>query len=118
MANFKDRYPLNIQGKYYITNQCTDCDLCREYAPNNIKRDGRTGISYVFRQPETPEESAACQMGVEGCPTEAVGNDGDTFDWDKTPIYDWNKLYKKEGIHFDIRVPIIGVEKSWWKFWR
>ena len=77
MAIFADRYPQNVPGKYYITDQCTDCDLCRETAPNNIRRNDEGGHSYVYRQPTTPEEIAACEEGVQGCPTEAVGNDGE-----------------------------------------
>jgi ferredoxin len=76
MADFFNRYPQNVPGKYYIDHQCTDCDLCRETAPNNIRRNDEGGHSYVFRQPETPEETALCEEGVAGCPTEAVGNDG------------------------------------------
>ena len=77
MAVFAERYPQNVPGKYYVTDQCTDCDLCRECAPNNIRRNDEGGHSYVFRQPTTPEEIAGCEEGVQGCPTEAVGNDGD-----------------------------------------
>lgn len=89
MATFQNRYPKNTPGKYYIDDQCTDCDLCRETAPNNIRRDDEHAYSYVFRQPTTPEEVAACEEGVGGCPTAAVGNDGDHFDWRTTPIRDW-----------------------------
>jgi len=122
MADFTHRYPLNVPGKYYITGQCTDCDLCHQYAPQNIRRDDRTGISYVFKQPTTVEEVGACEAGVGGCPTEAVGNEGDKHDWEKTPIYDWNALYerhwKQSDIHFDIHAPLLGKPKRpWWKFW-
>jgi ferredoxin len=89
MATFQNRFPKNIPGKYYIDDQCTDCDLCRETAPNNIRRDDEMGMSYVYRQPTTPDEIAACEEGVGGCPTEAVGNDGDKYDWRTTPIRDW-----------------------------
>ncbi len=77
MAIFSNRVPQNVPGKFYIDDQCTDCDLCRELAPNNIRRFDEGGYSYVYSQPATPEEIAACQEGVEGCPTFAVGNDGD-----------------------------------------
>jgi ferredoxin len=107
MTDFTDRYPLNAPGKYYVTLQCLDCDLCRAAAPHNIRRDDRTGISYVFKQPTTAEEVAACEVGVEGCPTEGVDNDGDKNDWDKAPIYDWNTLYSKyPDIRFDITAPL------------
>ena len=122
MSFFTQRYPLNVPGKYYINDQCLDCDPCRETAPNNIRRDDRTGISYVFKQPTTPEEVAKVEEGVRCCPTEGVGNDGDKFDWETTPIRDWNALYakSKEPVHFDIRAPIIPVtepKKPWWRFW-
>lgn len=108
MSRFTHRYPLNIAGKYYIDDQCTDCDLCRGAAPQNIRRDDRTGISYVFKQPTTAEEVAAVEVGVKGCPTDAVGDDGDQSDWDTTPIYDWNALYQKyPDIRFDIRAPLL-----------
>ena len=39
--------------------------------------------------------------GVDGCPTEAVGGNGDQFDWATELIYDWNRAYREEGIDFD-----------------
>ncbi|MGZ4973631.1 MAG: ferredoxin [Limisphaerales bacterium] len=111
MAEITERYPLSVPGKYYISARCTDCDLCRAYAPNNITRDDCSGISYVFKQPTNDEEVAALEEGVRGCPTEAVGNDGDQFNWDTTPIIDWNAQYAKLGIHFDIRAPILPREQ-------
>jgi len=124
MSKFENRYPLNVPGKYYIDSDCTDCDLCRFHAPANIRRDERTGISYVFKQPATPKETEAVELGVGGCPTEAVGNDGDQFNWDTTPIYDWNALYKKHpDIHFEIHAPLLrkigetGPRRPWWRFW-
>jgi ferredoxin len=110
MASFKHRYPLNVVGRFYIDDQCTDCDLCRECAPHNIRRDDRLGHSYVFRQPETEEEIAACMEGVHGCPTDAVGDDGDRYDWKITPIVDWNtisRLYGDETVEFDLTSPVI-----------
>jgi ferredoxin len=121
MASFRDRYPLNVPGKYYIDAQCTDCDLCRETAPNNVRRDDRVGISYIFKQPENEEEVRLLEDGgVSGCPTEAVGNNGDKFDWRTEPIFDWNSLYLKEGIRFDLSAPLATElkKKSWWPFGR
>lgn len=111
MASFTHRYPLNAPGKYYIDGQCTDCDFCRQCAPRNIRRDDRTGHSYVSEQPTTPEEIAAVEEGAAGCPTDAVGRDGDKFDWETAPIYDWNALYAGEReIHFDLRAPTLREE--------
>ena len=36
--------------------------------------------SYVFKQPETEEDIALCMEALEGCPVEAIGEDGDKPD--------------------------------------
>jgi ferredoxin len=107
--NFTHRYPLNVPGKFYVDDQCTDCDFCRECAPNNIRRDDRYGQSYVFKQPETDEEVAATMEGVDGCPTNAVRSDGDQFDWSREPIIDWNAALGRFDceVNFEISVPVI-----------
>ena len=33
MADIANRYGENAPGKFYVDNQCIDCDLCRETAP-------------------------------------------------------------------------------------
>lgn len=76
MAELADRYENNVAGKYYVDNQCIDCDLCRETAPNNFTREDDGGYSYVYKQPESEEEQAQCTEAMEGCPVEAIGNDG------------------------------------------
>jgi ferredoxin len=35
------------------------------------------GYSYVLKQPTTPEEEALCKEAMEGCPVEAIGNNGE-----------------------------------------
>jgi len=66
MADVANKYAENVPGKFYVDDQCIDCDLCRD--------DG--GHSYVYKQPETPEEEGLCKEAMEGCPVEAIGNDG------------------------------------------
>ena len=78
MAELANRYEDNARGKYYVDDQCLDCDLCRETAPTVFKRNDAGGYSYVARQPETEEEKTQCEESFEGCPMEAIGNDGDT----------------------------------------
>lgn len=111
---FAHRYPLNVPGRFYIDDQCTDCDLCRECAPSNIRRDDRFGHSYVYRQPETEEEIAAVMEGVEGCPTEAVRDDGSRYDWATEPIIDWNEVMKRfdYDVHFDLITPVIPYKET------
>ena len=76
MADAANKYPENITGKYYVDNQCIDCDLCRETAPDNFKRNDDGGYSFVYKQPESAEEEARCKEAKEGCPVEAIGDNG------------------------------------------
>ena len=76
MADVANRYPENTTGKYYVDNQCIDCDLCRETAPDNFKRNDDGGYSFVYKQPENDEEEARCKEAKEGCPVEAIGDNG------------------------------------------
>ena len=77
MADVANRYPQNVAGLFYVDDQCIDCDLCRETAPANFTRDNDGGHTYVLKQPETTEEEALCKEAMEGCPVEAIGNDGE-----------------------------------------
>lgn len=76
MADLNDRYPENTPGKFYVDSQCIDCDLCRETAPAFFGRNDDGGYSYVLKQPSTPEENELCTEALEGCPVEAIGQDG------------------------------------------
>ena len=76
MADAANKYPENIEGKFYVDDQCIDCDLCRETAPANFKRNDDGGHSFVYKQPESPEEEGLCNEAKEGCPVEAIGSDG------------------------------------------
>ena len=76
MADTANRYPENIAGAYYVDNQCIECDLCRETAPNSFKRNDDGGYSFVYSQPTTPEEQKLAKEAMEGCPVEAIGSNG------------------------------------------
>jgi len=76
MADREDKNPENVTGKFYVDSQCIDCDLCRETAPNNFTRSDDEGYSYVYKQPENDEERAQSREAMEGCPVEAIGDDG------------------------------------------
>ncbi len=68
MADVANKYPENAAGKFYVDEQCIDCDLCRETAPANFKRNDDGGHSYVYKQ----RFDLTCRR----CPVEAIGNDG------------------------------------------
>lgn len=77
MANKAEKWKDNIGGKFYVDQQCIDCDLCRETAPAFFKRHEEGGYSFVHTQPTTEEDVQLCMEALEGCPVEAIGNDGD-----------------------------------------
>lgn len=76
MADKNSRLPQNASGPWYVDSNCIDCDLCRETAPSVFRRDEDNGNSIVFHQPETDEERALAEEARDGCPVEAIGNDG------------------------------------------
>lgn len=75
MAFVKDKLPDNVPGKFYVDRECIDCDVCRDTSPENFRRNDENGYSYVYKQPETPEEIRLCEEALEACPVEAIGDD-------------------------------------------
>lgn len=76
MADLDARLAENTPGKYYVDDKCIDCDACRATAPDNFQRHDEKGYSYVFRQPRNEMEEKLCMEALEGCPVEAIGEDG------------------------------------------
>ncbi len=77
MADIDEKNEKNVPGKFYVDSNCIDCDLCRESAPEFFGRDEDEGLSIVIKQPVTDEEIDLCQEALEGCPVQAIGDDGD-----------------------------------------
>jgi len=77
MAEKNAKLSDNVPGKFYVDDQCIDCDACRATAPDNYARNEEQGYSYVSKQPENEEELNLCQEALEGCPVEAIGDDGE-----------------------------------------
>ena len=44
MADIANKYAENVSGKFYVDDQCIDCDLCRETAPANFRRSDDAGL--------------------------------------------------------------------------
>ena len=76
MADKEEKWAENVEGAFYVDEQCIDCDLCRETSPSNFTREEDGGYSYVYKQPENDDELELCIEAMEGCPVEAIGNDG------------------------------------------
>lgn len=76
MADINEKNPKNVDGKYYVDTECTNCEDCRELAPDFFAEDEDEGLTYVSKQPSTEEEIELVEEALEGCPVESIGNDG------------------------------------------
>jgi ferredoxin len=61
-------------GEFLVSEQCIDCDLCRQIAPDIFKRkmNGIGGHSYVDRQPGNDFEFRKAMEALESCPVSAI----------------------------------------------
>lgn len=76
MAEKEEKWPENKSGKYYVDQACIACDACVTVAPDHFVMDEDEGHAYVVKQPEGAEEEELCEEAMEGCPVEAIGDDG------------------------------------------
>ena len=76
MADKSAKFDMNVEGKYYVDDQCIACDACVVEAPNFFVMNDEDGHAYVSAQPSTPEDEKACIDALEACPVEAIGDDG------------------------------------------
>jgi ferredoxin len=77
MAEKDNKNKENSKGRFYVDNQCIDCDLCRDMAGDFFVRQDE-GYSYVVKQPQTKDEIDLCEEVMDSCPVGAIGDDGDT----------------------------------------
>ena len=66
-------YPTAV-GEFLVSEQCIDCDLCRQIAPDLFKRkmNGIGGHSFVERQPTNDFEFRKAMEALESCPVGAI----------------------------------------------
>ena len=77
MSDKSKKVAATVAGKFYVDSACIDCNLCRETAPKNFKRNEDGGYSFVSLQPTNPAEEADCKQALEECPVQAIGEDGE-----------------------------------------
>ncbi len=77
MAQKSAKFPDNVNGKFYVDDQCIACDACVVEAPKFFIMNDNDGHAYVMKQPTTPEEIKECENALAACPVEAIGNDGE-----------------------------------------
>ncbi|QDK44121.1 ferredoxin [Bdellovibrio sp. HCB185ZH] len=77
MADKGSKWSENKPGKVFVDQSCIACDACVLTAPKNFSMHEEDGHAFVSKQPESPEEAELVKEAIEGCPVEAIGNDGD-----------------------------------------
>jgi ferredoxin len=77
MADFMNRTPLNVPGKYYVDFDCICCGICTLTAPLNFLVNQNDEYGYVIKQPENKDEIQAVEKAIQNCPVDAIGNDGE-----------------------------------------
>jgi glyoxylase-like metal-dependent hydrolase (beta-lactamase superfamily II)/ferredoxin len=73
MARLDQQHRLNVPGDWFVDTRCIDCDVARQWAAGLISEDDQ-GLSYVNRQPQTPEEEAMLWRAAAACPTQSIGH--------------------------------------------
>jgi ferredoxin len=76
VADKKHKFKQNVDGSYYVDDQCIACDACCVEAPKFFAMNDDEGHAFVKLQPKTPEEKAEAENALAACPVEAIGRDG------------------------------------------
>ena len=76
MADLKQKWKENAEGKMFVDQSCIACDACILSAPDNFAMHPEDGHDFVKKQQDNPAEEAACQEAMSGCPVEAIGDFG------------------------------------------
>lgn len=77
MADRNTKKRENVPGKYFVDSECDACQVCISLAANNFCMDENDEYAYVCKQPSNPAEEEACREAMDGCPNEAIGDDGE-----------------------------------------
>lgn len=78
MADKTKKYEDNLPGRFYVDKECIACDACVMAAPSHFGMHEEDGHAFVIKQPSNPEEEDLCREAMDGCPVEAIGNDGES----------------------------------------
>ena len=73
MARQDQAHADNADGPWFVDTRCIGCDVARHWAPSLIDMDSN-GRSFIARQPQTSEETAALWRATAACPTQSIGS--------------------------------------------
>lgn len=76
MADKNTRLAQNVEGTYYVDENCIACDACVVEAPKCFSMNDDEGHAFVQRQPQGQEQIDECENALAACPVGAIGNDG------------------------------------------
>ncbi len=76
MPSKENKFSQNVDGAFYVDDQCIACDACVMEAENFFSMNDDEGHAFVKKQPTTPKEIEECTNALECCPVDAIGNDG------------------------------------------
>ena len=66
------RFSDNVPGPWYVNEECIECGICAQTAPENFRLSDDGDHNIVFKQPETSEEIEQSEEAIEACPVEAI----------------------------------------------
>jgi len=67
-------YVENVQGRFYVTEDCIACDTCAAIAPVNFALTADCDHAYVQVQPSSLGQVSLCREALENCPVAAIGD--------------------------------------------
>lgn len=75
MADRNSKFKQNVEGSFFVDDQCIACDACVMEAPRFFAMNDDEGHAFVKLQPQSPSELEECINALEACPVEAIGKD-------------------------------------------
>ncbi len=73
MANIKFSFKDNVEGEFFVDEECIACDACVFSASNFFAMNSIEENAYVKTQPKTAEEKLLCENALLCCPVGAIG---------------------------------------------
>ena len=73
-------YEENVNGLFYVNDDCIACDTCVDLAPEHFKLTSDHDHAFVFNQPKMASSILKCNEAVDTCPVAAIGKRNDYLD--------------------------------------
>ena len=68
MADKTTKNKDNIDGEYYVDDQCMACNACIIEAPDFFQMNDEECYAFVCKQPSTPTDREFCEKAVDSIP--------------------------------------------------